>query len=550
MLLVATLSGCGEDPPLPTAPTAVVAVARDGTDSSAATMFRTAGDAGAVSPTTPRTAGDARAVSPTTPSACVNHDSDGLGDDDALKSHASVPIQPVNGVEVTNALPVLTAANARGLFVDATFNDEYVLYTVDGGICTEVEIGQGMPVDNNSSSYQVVNELDLQANYVWRVRPFLDGAYGPWSQDASFRTAITRLGAPRLLAPIDGATVGTRPVFEVRNGTVEGRMVDVIMEIQVSSDDAFSGSLVTARKETGSRTTEFRLPAALTPGALYYWRARATATVGSGGGPTSPWSGTASFRTATVRLGPPVPVSPVDGAEVSTVPVFSVRNGTIDGDAGTVSLTIEVGLDANFANVVEARTEPVEAGTHSYLQLRDPLMSGTSYYWRAAASTTVDGKSIRSAWSVTAMFRTGSSSSVWPPRPPGGHPPNMIHVVRRVAAEHPEKLEAAWDPVNQRWNESNKEFLDLVIDALREVDARWAYNCVRGDCNRISIDVAAYYRGAGTARDAQRSTDVALIDFLAGTPGGGTPQAAWTDITEETRRHNTIGRWIYPRPGR
>ena len=126
----------------------------------------------------------------------------------------------------------------------------------------------------------------------------------------------------------------------------------------------------------------------------------------------------------------------------------------------------------------------------------------------------------------------------------------MVHIVQRAADEHPEKLAAAWDPVNRRWIESNKEFLDIVIDALREVDARWGYNCVRGDCNRISIDAAAYYRGAGTERDAQRSTDVAIIDFLAGAPDGSTPRPAWTDITEETRRHNTIGRWIYPRPGR
>ena len=113
--------------------------------------------------------------------------------------------------------------------------------------------------------------------------------------------------------------MGTRPVFEVRNGTVEGRTVPVTVEIQVSSNDDFSGRRLTASEEAGERTTELRLREALTPAVRYYWQARGTATTGSGSRITSPWSGTESFLTAAAHLGAPTPVSPVQGAEVSTV---------------------------------------------------------------------------------------------------------------------------------------------------------------------------------------------------------------------------------------
>ena len=393
-------------------------------------------------------------VSPLAPSAHVPQEigSDGdaapLSDDGepALKASAPVPMEPVNGAEVEGFTPVLIASNATGTFVDASFEHEFELYRVVSGNLHATDVGKGTSLNNASTFYSVAAPLDVDASYAWRVRALLDAADGPWSQHASFRTAAARLGVPQPIEPIDGTTVGTRPRFTVRNGTVEGSVTTVFIEIEVASDDGFASNVITARTpalEGGE--TNLRSARALTPEAVYYWRVRAVASVSRSAEVVSAWSNQESFRTA--------------------------------------------------------------LETHAI---------------------------------------TGS----WPPPPPGGRPPNMLHVVQRVADEHPEKLEASWDSTNQRWRGEYTEFLDLVIDALRAIDRRWAYNCIRGECNRISSDAAAYYRGAGSESEAQNSTDVAIIDFLGGRPDGSTPRPAWTDVTEETRHNNTIGRWRYPRPGR
>ena len=86
----------------------------------------------------------------------------------------------------------------------------------------EVERGSGTSAAPGTTSYRVRAALDLGATYTWRARPVLGGVYGSWSEDAKFRTVGARLGVPRPLAPTDGATVGTRPVFRVQNGTVDG----------------------------------------------------------------------------------------------------------------------------------------------------------------------------------------------------------------------------------------------------------------------------------------------------------------------------------------
>ena len=87
--------------------------------------------------------------------------------------------------------------------------------------------------------------------------------------------------------------------------------------------------------------------------------------------------------------------------------------------------------------------------------------------------------------------------------------------------------------------------MDRVVERLRAIDGRWAYNCKRGNCDDLSQDVVAYYRGRGNPNN---STDVAIIDIIGGHCGGN-PQPAWIDQTQATQQAGTIGRWKYPRLG-
>lgn len=463
-----------------------------------------------------------------------------------LKSTAPEPVSPIDDAEIDDPTPVLTASKATGVYEAADFEHEFTISRITGGNQAEIERGSGISQGAGVTSYRVRKRLGLASSYSWRVRAVSGGEYGPWSADARFRTAAVILGTPRPLFPIRGEAASIRPVFRVRNGAVEGNAGTVSIQVQVAADGDFADIVARPQARAASgENTEVRLGGDLMPEKTYFWRARAMSSAGRRSGS---WSAAATFRTVTVPA--PTLVSPVNGAEVSSRPIFRVRSSTVMGDVNTIRINIQVASDEGFANVVGKGSEQAEAEGRTDIRLQSSLMPSTSYFWRARVVAIMGpSDTVASVWSRSATFRTAATSS-WPQRPSGGHPPNMLHVVQRVANEHPEKLAASWDRANRRWIESNKEFLDLVIDALRSVDARWAYNCVRGNCNRVSIDGAAYYRGAGTERNAQDSTDVAIIDFLAGQADGSTPQPAWFDITEETRENNTIGRWKYPRPGR
>ena len=115
-----------------------------------------------------------------------------------------------------------------------------------------------------------------------------------------------RLGTPRPLSPIGGATTTTlRPVFRVRNGTVEGHSGVADIRLEVASDADFM-KVVGRKTQTAARArgeTDLRLSNELTRATRYYWRVRAllaSPEVVSG------WSAIQRFRTpdtATFRPG-------------------------------------------------------------------------------------------------------------------------------------------------------------------------------------------------------------------------------------------------------
>ena len=114
----------------------------------------------------------------------------------------------------------------------------------------------------------------------------------------------------------------------------------------------------------------------------------------------------------------------------------------------------------------------------------------------------------------------------------------MSHIVQDVANQYPGALQNSCQSRGGSW-----EFMDRVVERLRAIDGRWAYNCKRGNCDNLSQDVVAYYRGQGNPNN---STDVAIIDIIGGHCGGN-PQPAWIDQTQATQQAGTIGRWKYPR---
>ena len=103
-------------------------------------------------------------------------------------------------------------------------------------------------------------------------------------------------------------------------------------------------------------------------------------------------------------------------------------------------------------------------------------------------------------------------------------------VVQQLAAAFPGAL---------RNSCGNNEWLLRLVYQLRQIDTRWGFNWKRGRIGDLSQDVVTYNFGAGAD---ENTTDVYIIDVIAGHCGGN-PGPNWHDVTEDTRRGGTIGRW-------
>ena len=494
------------------------------------------------------------------PVAQVNHESDGAdGGHTDLKASAPTPTSPAGGAEIPDVRPVLEIANAEpdeaflAAYAEDNFQYQFEIYRVVGGSRTAVEAAATVPGGSGSTSYRVATSLDRAASYTWRARAFFDGAYGPWSVDATFSTAAVVLSPPVPRSPIRGASVDINTIFNVGNPTVEGRIREgsTQIEIQVATDEAFSTLVARASEPARPRgDTNLALHVFLASRTTHFWRARAMATTTAGGNRvTSAWSEVASFATREVTLGAPRPLAPIDGATVAVGTHFRVRNGPVRGISGGVQIEVQVATSRTFDDPRTGSTH-MRDGTETTIDLRGNLMPSQQYFWRARATVSAGAAgTFSSDWSDAASFRTsadggGSTVPTGPAGPfgPGGNPPNLLPLLQQVAAQHPEALRNSCQDHGGSWR-----FMELAVERLRQESGRWGYNCKRGNCPDVSHDAIAYYRGSGQTIDAaQNSTNVAIIDIIAGHCGPN-PQPSWLDVTQATADANAIGRWRYPR---
>jgi hypothetical protein len=97
--------------------------------------------------------------------------------------------------------------------------------------------------------------------------------------------------------------------------------------------------------------------------------------------------------------------------------------------------------------------------------------------------------------------------------------PNMAGIVAEVAAQNPGALRNSCLEFGGNW-----EFMDRLIDRLRQFDTRWGYNCKRGNCPDLSQDVVAYHAGAGPEENGALETYT--VDVIGG-HCGPSPAAWW-----------------------
>lgn len=373
----------------------------------------------------------------------------------------------------------------------------------------------------------------------------------PTSPNIAGPIAGVGITAPALKSPINGAeVVNTEPLRLVfANATTSGvrplyYVIEMAVDREFNQRVYFNPKLLPFEGEQTSVVVETKLDVEKT----YYWRVRA-----EDGANASEFSHVAHFDLVIpVSISAPTSVSPSGGETITNrSPVLRVNNGGVQGRAGEVEYQFTVATDPAFANLVFWGAVPRHSSGSTTITTSE-LPANALLYWRAYGTNGVAS----SPNSATQTFRTpaaapsgggGGGGGGLPPNPGGGSRtpdpapgqrlplPSYGHqVVQAIAAQYPNALYNSCQDHGGTW-----EFLDRVVDALRQYDTRWGYNWKRGVVGDPSKDVVDYHWGRGTS---EGSTEVYIIDIIVGHCGDN-PSAGWGDVTDVTYQSGTVGRW-------
>lgn len=287
--------------------------------------------------------------------------------------------------------------------------------------------------------------------------------------------------------------------------------------------------------------------------------------------PTAPSAATTSSTAAVadgilLKVTPPATVSPANGDRAED------RNPTLvwlnsQGLYGNVGVAYDIELSTPTA-VVYSRTvgESPNTGAH---RVEMTLDYDVVYSWRVRAH--IGNPDTVGPWSAWASFMSPTRPVVVTPTPtttttttttaggstscvaafsaPGTRVsvrPNDSDIPRQTASQYAADFQNSCQPEGGgrgTWN-----WMDRTVDALRQRNGRYGYNAKRGNMNDPSLDVISFYRGADP-NGFQGSTDVYMYDLIAG-HCGSTPSVIWNDVTDITFSSGTVGKTLYPRPGR
>jgi hypothetical protein len=235
---------------------------------------------------------------------------------------------------------------------------------------------------------------------------------------------------------------------------------------------------------------------------------------------------------STLKVLPPNLISPIDDHRLDNRrPTLVVANTS--GRFVNRSFFYEFQLTDDGGNVVRSETVGEGESSTSWAY-PDDLELDRAYHWRARARL---GSAV-GPWSGVGRFFTLRERRT--PDPPPGQRlpvPDRSSVVHQIASQFPGALRNSCQEHGGTW-----EFMDRVVDALRQEDTRWGYNCKRGNCGDPSLDVVAYHHTAGPT---VTGVQVRTVDIIGG-HCGSSPGVSWIVHPEGgpgTNGFTSRGRW-------
>lgn len=275
--------------------------------------------------------------------------------------------------------------------------------------------------------------------------------------------------------------------------------------------------------------------------------------------PTAPSASQGSVSAATgpdgstLKFNAPALVTPVDRARAEDRrPTLVWANAT--SRYGAIGVAYDLELSTPTTTVYSQTVgESPDFGAHL---IPFDLEYDTVYSWRVRARVGND----MGPWSNWAEFLSPSRPVAVAPVGGGGGTtcaaplspmgpgeirkprPNHSSVVRGIANANPASLRNSCQEHGGSW-----EFMDRTVDALRAIDGRYGYNAKRGNMRDPSVDVVSYFWGNHDGFSG--SSQVYIFDIIGGHCGSN-PFVVWNDVTDITYASGTVGRTMYPRPGR
>jgi hypothetical protein len=118
----------------------------------------------------------------------VDASSPAAPDGSTLKVTAPSPVSPINNAQPDNL--VLVATQSTGKFVSVPLSYEFEIFNASNTRVYASGVTAGTMSGNNVSHTATNVQLAFDAPHTWRVRAVYQGAFGPWSSTASFRSPV------------------------------------------------------------------------------------------------------------------------------------------------------------------------------------------------------------------------------------------------------------------------------------------------------------------------------------------------------------------------